>query len=820
MPSSSRSGVSERFGELRADTRFALRTLAKNPAFSLVAILTLALGIGANSAIFSVVNGVLLKPLAFPNPEQLVRVWQVEIVKGVSNPSTVSAVNLDDWRARRRMLADIGGYFYIEGMSGTDLTGIGEPQRISTTFVSPGFWNTLGVAPEVGRLPRDEEMVRGANDKLVVLGHDFWQRQFGGSASVIGRRVTLGGKSYEIVGVMPPSFRFPAPAVQMYIPYSTIPDDAIPRIRPVRIMNVVARMKPGVTVGQANAEMNAITRGLAAEYEDDRGLGAASVAPLRDSIVGKVRGTLFVLLGAVGFVLIIAAVNLASLLLARATSRERELAIRVALGAGRARLVRQLCTESMVLALAGGLLGVGVAIAGKSALLHLAAGQLPRAEEVGLDYRVVLFTAALTIVTGVAFGLIPAIRASSPELQQSLREGSRGATSATGGLRNALVVAEVALAVVLVVGAGLMTRSFVKLLQVDLGFSRDHRVAVNYSISTARHSTSAEMRDTYREMLNHVRAVPGVIAAGAIRDLPFRGDGEAIGFVPPGVTRSADGDLPRATLMFTSDGFFSAMGIPLLAGRDLSQRDRTGAPIALVVNEALAKKYFPGRSPIGQTITFGDTNHFAIVGVVGDVHQGAVDETPEPRIYASAYQIFRVKVNLVARTQGDPQSMIKRIEDAVRAVDPQQTFTGAFTLDAAVGEAVARPRLLAVLLGLFGTMGLVLGALGIYGVLSYLVTQRTREIGVRVALGARPSSVLGMIVGRGLRLAGFGVVIGIAAALALTRVMQGVLYGVTPTDPLTFVGVAVALLAVAAGASWIPAWRATKVDPLVALRAE
>jgi predicted permease len=401
-----------------------------------------------------------------------------------------------------------------------------------------------------------------------------------------------------------------------------------------------------------------------------------------------------------------------------------------------------------------------------------------------------------------------------------LREGSRGATSATGGLRNALVVAEVALAVVLVVGAGLMTRSFVKLLQVDLGFARDHRVAVNYSISTARHSTPAEMRDTYRDMLNRVRAVPGVISAGAIRDLPFRGDGELIGFVPPGVTPSAGGELPRATLMFTSDGFFSTMGIPLVAGRDLSQKDRLGAPIALVVNEALAKKYFADRSPIGQTITFGDRNHFAIVGVVGDVHQGSVDETPDPRIYASAYQSFRVKVNLVARTQDDPQLMIKRIEDAVRAVDPQQTFTGAFTLDDAVGEAVARPRLLAVLLGLFGTMGLVLGTLGIYGVLAYLVTQRTREIGVRVALGARPSSVLGMIVGRGLRLAGLGVVIGIAAALALTRVMQGVLYGVTATDPLTFVGVAVALLAVAAAASWIPAWRATKVDPLVALRAE
>ncbi|HEV8446001.1 MAG TPA: ABC transporter permease [Gemmatimonadaceae bacterium] len=805
---------------LTQDIRFAVRALLSAPAFSLVAILTLALGIGANSAIFSVVNGVLLRPLAFPDPERLVSVRQVEIVKGVSNTTTVSAVNLDDWRARRRMLVDIGGYFYIEGMSGTDLTGIGEPQRISTTFVSPGFWNTLGVAPEVGRVPRDEEMVRGANDKLVVLSHDFWQRQFGGERSVVGRRVTLGGDSYEIVGVMPPTFRFPAPDVQMYIPFSTIPDQSIPRIRPVRIMNVVARMKPGVTIAQASAEMNVITRGLAAEYEDDRNLGGAAVTPLRDSIVGKVRASLLVLLGAVGFVLIIAAVNLASLLLARATSRERELAIRVALGAGRSRVIRQLCTESMVLAIVGGVLGIGVAVLGKAGLLRLAAGQLPRAEEVGLDYRVVLFTAGLTIVTGVAFGLIPAIRASSPELQQSLREGSRGATSAAGGLRNALVVAEVALAVVLVVGAGLMTRSFVKLLQVDLGFKRDHRVVVNYSISTARHSTAAEMRDTYREMLNRVRQVPGVIAAGAVRDIPFRGDGETIGFMPPGVTRGADGELPRATLMFTSDGFFSTMGIPLVAGRDLSQQDRIGAPIALVVNEALAKKYFPDRSPIGQTITFGDTNHFAIVGVVGDVHQGTVDETPAPRIYASAYQIFRVKVNLVVRAQGDPQLMIKRIEDAVRAVDRQQTFTGAFTLDDAVGEAVARPRLLAVLLGLFGTMGLVLGALGIYGVLSYLVTQRTREIGVRVALGARASSVLGMIVWRGLRLAGLGVLVGIAAALALTRLMQGVLYGVTPTDPLTFVGVALTLLAVAAGASWIPAWRATKVDPLVALRAE
>jgi predicted permease len=820
MPINERRDFSQRLDGVSQDIRYALRTLGKNPAFTIVAILTLALGIGANAAIFSVVNGVLLKPLPFPHPEQLLRVWQDESSNGTMIPGPVSAMNLDDWRARRRVLADIAGYHYREGQSGTDLTGIGEPQRLDATFVSPGFWTTLGVKPQLGRVPRDDEMVRGSNDRLVVLSYAFWRRQFGGTSSVIGQRLTLGGGSYEVVGVMPASFQFPAPRVDVFIPFSTIPDNAIPRIRPVRVFDAVARMKPGVTVAQANTEMNAITRGLAEQYPDNRNLGGASVASLHDSIVGKVRVGLLVLLGAVGFVLLIAAVNLASLLLARAAAREREFAIRVALGAERSRVIRQLFTESLVLATLGGALGLIMAQIGERVLVQLAAGQLPRAEAVGLDYRVLGFTAAISLLTGIAFGLVPAVRASSPELQQSLREVTRGSTGGSGGLRNTLVVAEVALAMILVVGAGLMTRSFVKLLQVDLGFTPSHRIAINYSISTARHPTGPEMRQTYQAMLEKVRTVPGVIAAGAIRDLPFHGDGEQLGFVPPGFTPGPNGQLPSATLMFTSDGFFNAMGIPILAGRDLSPQDRQGAPIALVINQALAKKYFPGSNPIGQTITFGDTNHFAIVGVVGDVRQGSVDETPVPRIYASVYQIFRVKTNLVVRTEGNPQSMIKRVEDAIRSVDPQQTITSAFTLDDAVGDAVARPRLLTVLLGLFGAMGLVLGALGIYGVLAYLVSQRTREIGVRLALGARPRNLLNMVVGRGLRLAGLGVAIGLAASFVLTRLMQGVLYGVTPTDPLTFTGVALALLAVAAFASWLPARRATKVDPLVALRAE
>lgn len=802
------------------DMRFALRTLRKNPAFAAVAVLTLALGIGMNAAIFSVVNGVLLEPLALGQPDRLVQLFQVSTADGKPTRGTISPVVIDDWRARRQSLADLGGYFYREGMSGTDLTGEGEPQRVATAFVTPGFWNTLGVAPQLGRVPRDDEMVRGSNDRLVVLSYPYWQRQFGGAPSVIGRRITLQDQSYEIVGVMPRSFSFPTPRVEMYIPYSTIPDDAIPRLRVVRVLDAVGRMKPGVTVAQANAEMNGIARGLAAQYPEIKTLTGADVVPLRDAMVGKVRATLLVLLAAVGFVLLIAAVNLASLMLARATSRERELAIRAALGAERARLVRQLFTESVILAALGGLLGVVVARFGGQLLVTLASGQLPRAEEVSLDGRVLAFTAVVSLITGIVFGLVPAVRASSPALQESLRAGSRGSTISTGGLRSALVVAEVALAMILVVGAGLMTRSFVKLMQVDLGFSPEHRIALNYSISTSRHSTDAEMRDTYRQMIERVRQVPGVIAAGAVRDLPFHGDGEPVRFRIAGQSVSSPDAAASATLMFVSDGFFGAMGIPLIAGRDISPQDRQGAPLVFVVNRAFAKQYLGGTNPVGQMLTLNDTTRYPIVGLVGDVRQTSVDETPTPRVYVSAYQIFRVRTNLVVRTQGDPQLMIERVADAIRAVDPMQPITSTYTLEDAVGEAVARPRLLTVLLGLFGAMGLILGALGLYGVLSYLVNQRTREIGVRIALGAQRGDVLNMVVRRGLALAVAGITVGLGGAVLLTRLMQGVLYGVTSTDPLTFAAVAGVLLLVAVIASVIPALRATRVDPLVALRSE
>ena len=809
-------------GALRSDVVYAVRKLRAAPLFTITAVLTLALGIGANSAIFSAVNGVLLKPLPFANPEQLLRVGYAGEGHTPAAPGPVSAVDLDDWRAQRNVLADMGGYWYTDGQSGTDMTGLGEPRRLQAAYVTPGFYTTLGVAPVLGRVPRDEEMVRGASDRVVVLSHGFWQRQFGGDRAVIGRGITLDTERYEVVGVMPESFRFPSPRVEIFIPFSTIPDEGIPRVRPNRVLGVVARMKPGGTVAQASAELGTITRALAERYPDEtRGATTASVAPLHDALVGTVRTGLLVLLGAVGFVLLIAAVNLGGLLLARASAREREVAVRVALGAGRGRVVRQLVTESLVLSALGGAAGLLVAYFGSRALVALARGQLPRSEDVGLDTPVLLFTLGVSLLTGLVFGLVPAIRASSPDLQQSLREGARGSTRGSGGVRDAFVVAEVALAMVLVVGAGLMARSFVKLTQVDLGFVPEQRVAVNFSISSDRHPGAEGPQRVYQEILERVRAVPGVMAAGGVRDLPFRGDGEPMEFVTPGTDPAAAGDAPKATRMFATDGFFGAMGIPLIAGRDLAPTDRPGAPFAVVVNQALARRYFPGASPVGQTIRFrGDTTPLQIVGLVGDTRQTTVDEVPAPRIYFSVFQLRRSKVNLVARTRDDPAVTIKRMTDAIRAVDPQQTITASYTLGEAVGDAVARPRLLTVLLGVFAVMGLVLGALGIYGVLAYLVGQRAREIGVRLALGAHPRAVLAMILGRGLRLAVAGVVVGLAGALLLTRVMAGVLYGVTPTDPVTFAGVALALLAVAALASWLPARRATRVDPLVAMRAD
>jgi predicted permease len=806
-------------GEMKHDIGYALRKLRSAPSFTITALLTLALGIGANTAIFSVVHGVLMKPLPFPHPEQLVRIWSDNREAGLTH-SAVSPVDLDDWRAQRSAFSDMGGYWYVEGGSGVDMTGEGEPQRLSTAFVEPGFFPVLGVRPEIGRLPREDEMHRGGPDKVVVLSYAFWRSRFAGSSSVVGNTLTLDGAPYEVLGVMPRDFRYPGDRVDVYIPYSTIPDDGIPRTRDNRVLQVVARLKPGVDIARGRAEVAAIARRLSEQYPEDRAWASATVEPLRDVIVGKARTGLLVLLGAVAFVLLLACANLASLLLARATTREREIAVRSALGAGRGRLVRQLLTESLVLALGGGALGVLFAVGATRALVMLGSAQLPRAAEIGLDPAVLLFALALSMLTGLIFGLVPAFRATSTDLQTALREGGRGSSSARGQrLRAALVVGEVAVAVILVVGAGLMTRSFVELLHVELGFRPDHVLVVNYSIGDAHQGTRGQFRGYYAEVLDRVRAVPGVVAAGATKAIPFRGSGERIDFVPEGMVLASGQEAPTAPLIHVSDGYFHALGTRVMAGREFERSDDDQAPVRFVVNEAFARKYFPDRPAVGRTVMIG-TDQIPIVGVVGDIRQESVEEPAQPTVYIHTLQNLRSQANLVVRTRGEPLTMARAVEDAVWSVDRDQTITSVFTLSSAVGEAVARPRLLTTLLALFGVLGVLIGGIGLYGVLAYFVTQRRREIGVRVALGADSGSVLRMVVGRGLWLAAAGIIVGLAGAALLTRFMRSVLFGVGTTDPLTFAGVAAVLIAVAFLASWIPARRAARVDPLIAMRAE
>ncbi|HEX9565868.1 MAG TPA: ABC transporter permease [Gemmatimonadaceae bacterium] len=817
--------------ELRQDLAYGLRTLRRAPTFTITAVLTIALGVGANTAIFSVVHGVVFKPLPFPAPEQLVRIWS-------ANPGSdarrtpVSPPDLDDWRAQRTQFTDIGGYWFADGGSGVDLTGSGDPQRLSVAFVTAGFFPALGARAEVGRLPRDDEMVRGGDDRVVVLSHGFWRRQFGADSSLVTRTVTLNGQPYRVVGVLGPAMRLPSDRVEAFIPYSTIPDESIPYIRPVRVLDVVARMKEGVTLAQARLEMNTITQRLSEQYPANANWSEATVMPLADAITGDVRRGLVALLGAVGFVLLLSCVNVASLLLARSSVREREVALRLSLGATRGRIVRQMITESLLLAAIGGTVGVAGAVYGSRALVALAAGQLPRTSEITLDGTVLFFALGATLVTGVLFGLAPAVRAAGTDLQSSLREAGRGLVS--GGsqrLRTGLVVTEVALAVVLIVGAGLMTRSFIQLLRVDLGFRPERLLAVNFTINTGRHEGSS-YRMFYRQVIDRVRAVPGLTSVGAVKHAPFRGNGERQSFVPQGMTIGPGEQPPTAAFIHVSDGYFATIGARVLQGREYNDQDgalRAPTPGALpvfsgtptvVVNRTLADRWFPGGSAVGKSLRIGGDFDVPIIGVIADIRQTSIEEPVQPTVYINNMMNSRVQVTLVARTQGEPLAMAGAVRDAIWSLDREQTITSIFTFDQLVSEAVARPRLLTVLLGLFGASGLLLGAVGLYGVLAYLVSSRQREIGVRIALGASRSSVLAIVVRRGLLMAGTGTLIGVLAAFSLTRYLRDVLFGVEPNDLFTFAVVAASMIAVAGLASAVPARRAASVDPVIAFRSD
>jgi len=804
--------------ELGQDLRYAMRSLRVSPAFTVTALLTLALGIGANTAIFSVVRGVLLQPLPFQQPERVVRVWDVNRDAGVERGSFSEPDFLDLQRASR-LASSIGGYFFASGLSGLDLTGRGSPERLSAALVTDGFFQTLGTRALLGRTLASEEHVPG-NDRVAVISFGLWTRRFAADPAVVGSTISLNGTPFVVAGVMPEGFTYPAEqTLDAWIPLSYFGPESIGRGRGARFLSVIARLKPGVTEAQFSSEVTGELRRLAEQYpRANAGWTEGTTLGIRDSILGEVRRPLLVLMFAVVMLLLIACVNIANLLLSRASGRQRELAVRAALGAGRGRIARQLLTESLTLAILGGALGIAFGAVAVRALTAAGTAELPRSGDIRIDGGVLLFTLLVAVAAGLLFGLLPALRASSPNLEKTLRSGARGSVGGAGQtMRSALVVVEVALAVILVVGAGLATKSFSRLLSVRPGFEPSNALVVMMSVPD-RYETRDARKQYYLSVLDAIRNVRGVVAAGAVRDLPLRANGELGGFTLPGQAIDQEGTI--AEWHQTSIDFFKAMGIPLKAGRSFALADADSAPLVVVVNEELARRSWPGERPesaVGKRIMSG-TMPFEVIGVVGDVRQRGLAEPVEPTIYLHALQSFRMRMSIVVRTGGDPLSYTTAVRQAIWRLDPNQTITSIMTLDSVLGSAVARPRLLAWLLALFGAIGLTLGALGIFGVLAYAVSQRRQEIGVRVALGASPRTVLALIVGRGMLLALGGVAVGIIGAFLLTRSMQSVLYDIRPSDPITFAEVVLVLLLAALLASWLPARRALAIDPVTALR--
>ena len=801
--------------ELKQDLTYAMRGLRSSPGFTLVALATLALGIGANTAIFSVVRAVLLEPLPFATPDRLVRLWHANTLGGIEQGS-FSEPDFIDLRRDVKLAESVGGYFFADGLTSVSLTGDGRPEQISAALVTPGFFETLRPRTELGRVLSPEEHVVGQN-RAAVISHALWQRRFSSKAHIVGSSITLNGDAFTVVGVMPPSFTYPAAqALDVWIPLSYFGPEAIGRERNKHFVSVVARLKPGVTLDQFHVEASGIAARLARAYPENPTWVSTSVRTLRESIVGDVQRPLTVLVAAVGMVLLVACVNIASLLLARASVRERELAVRAALGAGRGRIVRQLLTESLTLALLGAVLGALLAYVAVRALVASGGAQLPGAGEIRIDAAVLAFTLAIAVVAGLLFGTMPALRATGAVMQQSLRAGGRGSVGGRGQrLRSTLVVIEVSLAVVLIAGAGLAMKSFIRLLDVNPGFRPDHTIVARITIP----GTDSSQIAFYNEVLRTIRAIPGVVAAGSVRDLPTRGNGEMAPSDRLGIAAKRSSGAETVQLMHISTDFFKAMGVPLHGGREFELTDRAGAPFVVIVNEEFARRFFPGENVVGKTLNVGKVT-IHIVGLVGNIRQRGLSEAVEPTMYLHAPQNMRVGMSIVARTTGNPLALSEAIRNAIWSMKRDLPISDLTTLDAILGRSVARPKLLAWLLGVFGFIGLMLGSLGIYGVLAFMVAQRRQEIGVRVALGASPRSLLQLIVGQGMLLTLIGVTIGTLGARVLTRQMQSMLFGVSPGDVATFVEVIAVLIATALLASWLPARKALAVDPVTALRSD
>lgn len=805
------------------DIRYGLRGLLKHPGFTAIVVITLALGIGASTAIFSVVDSVLLRRLPYRTAERIVAIQELN---PAGKRTQITSANFLDWRAQNTVFDQLAAF----RTTTTNLALADQPERIDLAQTNANFFDVFGITPQYGRLfiPQDEQ---AGHDLVAVVSHTLWQRRFGADPALIGRQITLDGTNYTVIGIAPSGFQYPDKTEVWLPPLRLVPElfpgQDVTQTRGMGYLNAVALLKPGVSLKQAAGEMETITARLRQQYPETNNRRFNRVVSLHEHLVGDTNKLLWLLLGAVTFVLLIGCANVANLLLASGAARQKELAIRTALGASRWRVMRQLFTESTILALAGGAVGLLIAFWGVAAITKLLPLDFPRLSEIQIDLRVLGFTFAASVLTGILFGLAPALQISRPDVQEAIRETGRGSSGSRrqSRFRQSLIVVDVALSVVLLAGAGLLFRSFLHLQSVDTGFISEPVLTAKLTPSGTNYSERADFVKFYNQVLEKISAVPGVQATGIINTLPLE-KGPTTGFRVDGRPVTTRDKWPMVSYRVVSPDYFRAMGIPVVQGRTYTDRDDGNAPGAMIVNQKLAQETFPNENPIGKRLTFGGTDQnrqpiwFEIVGVVGNVRSLELREEPIAEVYFSASQDFWTGMSLVIRSSVEPSSLTASVRQVVNEVDKTIPLSNVKTMDNIVSESITQPRFNLFLLGLFGIVAMLLSAAGIYGVTAYTVTQRTHELGIRIALGAQVSDVLKMILGQGMAVIAVGLVVGLASAFALVRFLRSFLFGVGANDPLTFVAITVVLVLVALLACYIPARRATKVDPLQALRYE
>jgi putative ABC transport system permease protein len=807
------------------DVRYGARVLAKHKSFTAVAVVTLALGIGANTAIFSVVNDLLLRPLPYSDAERIVMLW--EVTPSGRHQNTTSRANFREWRAQGASFESVAA-FSDQRMN---LTGVGEPEEVTVQLATPDLFKVLGVAPLLGRTLIEDDAKAGSPG--VVLSHGFWKRRFGGDPGLVGKPITLNGIAFNVVGVMPPSFQWhirqrsgTGRPAEMWMVLSMPAPGAGEANERGRFLSTVGRLKPGVSLAQAEAELKTIHARLAQDSTFNKDY-TAEVIPLREQMVGNVRPALWILLGAVGLVLLIACANVANLLLSRVAAREKEIALRTALGARRSRVIRQLLTESLLLSLMGSALGLLVAWWGIGALVAISPRDLVNLQNVGINLTVLAWTLGISLATGILFGIAPALVATRVNLNDALKEGGKGSEgqgSRSRLLRGVLVAGEVAIALMLLAGAGLLVKSFAQLRSINTGFETDNVLTMVLRLPASKYKEDPQYVAFFRQALERVRALPGVRSAGIVNYLPLYGGlGAATGFNVEGRPEPPRGTGPSTNVRVADAAYFNAMGIPVLRGRNFTDAEDAEARHVVLVSDAFARKFFPGEDPLGKRIKVFMAEEPAwteIVGVVGDVRYDNLTAEAEPFVYEPHPELTYEFMTLVIRTEGDPAAMAPAVRHEIASLDPDQPVSDVRTMNQVMADTVGRARFNTLLLAIFAGLATLLAAVGIFGVMNYTVTLRTREIGLRMALGARPGRVLLLVLRQGLFYTLVGIGVGLACALALTRVMSGLLYGVGASDPLTFAAIVVVLAVVSLIACYIPARRATRVDPLIALKYE